>query len=440
MCNKLCESNLSLRNVVKKVLIISYYWPPSGGSGVQRWLNFVKYLRVFGWEPVVYTVSNGEYPYLDPGLEQLIPKGIEVIRTPIWEPYQIFRSISRRKQNIDPTILGQTGKPTITNRIGLWVRANCFIPDPRIFWVRPSIQYLKTYLKNHPVDLVVSTGPPHSVHLIAHRLKQDLKLHWLADFRDPWTQLFFYKSMPLNRFSKWWHERLERKVLQSADEVITVSHHCKLGLEEKVSRKVKVITNGFEPFAKPQAIPKNDRLTMLYTGVLTADRNPVLLWPTLQQYLQKHPLVKEKFELLFIGNVDESILVSAKQAGLQHVRKMPPMAHAELQEYLCAATSLLLIGVPDEKGVVTGKFFEYLFVEKPILCVSPQGSDLEILLEETKSGYHADFHDQSSMEKAIEALFNCMVNGFEPNRKAIDQYSRKNLTRQLAQIMDSMFR
>ncbi len=423
---------------MKKVLIINYYWPPSGGSGVQRWLNFVRYLRLFGWEPVVYTVSNGEYPYLDKGLEELVPESVEVIKRPIWEPYQWFRRLSRRKTQIDPTIFGQSGKPSFIGRLGLWVRANCFIPDPRVFWVNSSVRFLKTYLKLHPVDLIVSTGPPHSMHLIACKLRKVTGVKWLADFRDPWTQLFFYKSLPLTPLARKIHQRLERKVLKTADAVVTVSPHCKMGLMDQLNREVQVITNGYEPFPKPAHVPKNESIIMLYTGVLTADRNPVLLWQQLSLYLSEHQSFAEKFELIFVGNIDPEVIVSAKENGITKVQTFAPMPHADLQSYLWRADCLLLIGVPDEKGVVTGKFFEYLYVNKPILCISPEGSDLEVLIRETNSGCHADFMDGQGIAVAISETMRQMNGEFQPERSKIENFSRKNLTRQLAKLMDAM--
>jgi hypothetical protein len=206
----------------KRVLIISYYWTPAGGGGVQRWVKFVKYFRDFGWEPVVYTVSNGDYPILDPTLENEVPEGVEVIRTPIWEPYDLYKTITGKKkgEKIDANFLSEGKKWSWKEKIGVFVRGNFFIPDARCFWVKPSVSYLSDYLKQHPIDAIVSTGPPHSCHLIALGVKEKFGLPWIVDYRDQWTQIDFYKELNLTWLADRRHKSLEKKVLDTCD-VIT---------------------------------------------------------------------------------------------------------------------------------------------------------------------------------------------------------------------------
>ena len=186
---------------MKKVLIITYYWPPSGGAGVQRWLKFVKYLREFGWEPIVYTAENPEVPVIDETLTKDIPEGITVLRTKVWEPYQIYKRLSGRKQSdrIQTAFLSEKKKPGTIENLSIWIRGNFFIPDARRFWIKPSVKYLSRYLNDNPVDLIISTGPPHSMHLIAMHLKGKTQIPWLADFRDPWTNIDFYHQLKLSR-------------------------------------------------------------------------------------------------------------------------------------------------------------------------------------------------------------------------------------------------
>ena len=210
----------------KKVLIVTYYWPPSGGAGVQRWLKFVKYLRDFGWEPIVYTPENPEYPSEDYSLYKDIPEGVEVIKTPIWEPYNIYRNLFGKKgQKINAGFISETKKSGWKERLSIWIRGNFLIPDPRLFWVKPSIKYLKEYLEHNPVEAIVTTGPPHSMHMIGLGLK---KLHpdvpWIADFRDPWTNIDFYKELNLTYLADKRHHQLEKQVIQSADCVVVVSN------------------------------------------------------------------------------------------------------------------------------------------------------------------------------------------------------------------------
>lgn len=425
---------------MKKLLIISYYWPPSGGSGVQRWLYFVKYLRSFGWEPVIYTVENGEYPYLDPALINLIPDGIEVIRRPIWEPYFIFKKLRGGNKAVDPTIMSTGTKRSIFHKIAFWIRGNLFIPDPRIFWVKPSVSFLYRYLQQNPVDLVVSTGPPHSMHLIAKGLNSKMQIPWIADFRDPWTQIFYFETLQLNRLTRYIHHQLERSVLKNANAVITVSPSCREGLELICNREVELITNGYEPFEKLGSNGKaHDKIILLYSGVLTFDRNPECLWRKLKEYLDQYPALQNRLELQFIGNVDPVIIEHIKEFGIFHVNVLPPMPHKQLEFYLWKADLLLLIGVPGNKGVVTGKFFEYLFLKKPILSVAPSDSDLVQMLTQTQSGFNADFDDADGMQDMIHRVFNSLLdNNFHPDETVIASYSRKNLTSKLADLLNKV--
>ncbi len=430
---------LNLSRMRKRVLVISYYWPPSGGSGVQRWLHFVRYLRAFGWEPVVYTVANGEYPYLDPGLAALVPDGVEVIRRRIWEPYGWFRRMRGRGGSIDPTVLGSGGAVGWRQALALWVRGNLLIPDPRCFWIGPSVRYLNTYLETHPVDAIVSTGPPHSMHLIGLRLHDATGIPWMADFRDPWTQMFLFEQFRPGWLARWRQRRLEQKVLRKASAVVTVSRHCQRGLEELSGRSVSVVTNGFEPFPKPEQQRTGDKVHLLYAGVLTQDRNPGLFWEVLASELEKRQAMRDRFQLTFIGTVDPGIPECARAAGLRHVVHLPAMPHAQLQESLWEADLLLLVGVPDDPGVVTGKLFEYLFLRKPILSISPPGGDAAAILESCRAGVNAGFEDVVGIRFMLDQAFGWLESGgFCPDDACIDSYSRQHLTMRMAGLLDSM--
>ncbi len=425
---------------LKRVLIISYYWPPSGGSGVQRWLYFVKYLGDFGWEPIVYTVERGEYPYLDESLKNHIPEGVQVLRRPIWEPYVYYRRLIGAKAPVDPTVLAGSSKKNFTRTLALWIRGNLFIPDPRVFWVRPSVHFLNKWMQANPVDLIVSTGPPHSMHLIAQKLKHRCNIPWLADFRDPWTGIFFFDQLHLSSFAKWMHHKLEKEVLEAADEIVTVSPHCAEGLAAISNKPIQVITNGYDPFEIPVVKHHPDRITMLYTGVLTKDRNPALLWSELGRYLRQNPGLAQRVELVFVGNVDPFIFQEIESHGMGGcLRIHKPMPHKELQGHLANASILILVGVAGQKGVVTGKLFEYLFLERPVLSISPSGGDLELILQQTGCGINADFDDSKAIYEAIEKVFQWIsTGGFRPNRENIQMYSRRKLTERLVQCMNRM--
>ncbi len=423
---------------MKRILIISYYWPPSGGSGVQRWLYFTKHLRRFGWEPVIFTVANGEYPYIDPGLEKQIPEGVEVIRSKIWEPYTLFKKVSGTKGQVNPTIFSEMEQGTWYKKLLLWIRGNLFIPDARMFWIRPAIHQLTDYLKLHPVDCLVSTGPPHSTHLIARALKRKLNIKWLADFRDPWTQIYSFKQLNLGSLSRNIHHRLEASVLAEADLIVTVSPDCQKGLESLSGRKVEVITNGYEEFEKKIELKKDAKIRMLYAGVLSGDRDPVKFWEVLETYLNQNPDLQNQFELILIGNIDPQIIKKLSSSGLKdQLVYFPSMPHEQLQSHLCQADILLLIGVPGNKGVVTGKFFEYLYLQKPILSIAPQDGDVELLLNKTKAGFNADYEDVSKIEWNLKTIIEMVRRqNFNPDLQEIENYSRKNLTGNLVKLLE----
>ena len=230
---------------MKRLLIITYYWPPTGGSGVQRWVKFSKYLPEQGWQPVIFTPENPEQLARDESLLRDVPACAEVIKRRIVEPYGIYRRLTggRQGQEVNPV---NAQKKNWKQRLSLWVRGNCFVPDPRISWVRPSVRFLKKYLAEHPVDAVVTTGPPHSVHLIGRGLKRALGLHWIADFRDPWTEMFYYKHLGLGPAADRRHHRLEQSVLDEADTVISVSPPVRDDFQAKTKTPVVLITNGFD--------------------------------------------------------------------------------------------------------------------------------------------------------------------------------------------------
>ncbi|HAW52403.1 MAG TPA: glycosyl transferase family 1 [Flavobacteriales bacterium] len=303
---------------MKKALIITYYWPPMGGGGVQRWLKFAKYMRNFDWEPVIYTPKNADIANFDPSLESQIPNNIEVIRTDIWEPFDAYKKVlgKSKDEKIQPGFLQESNSNTILQEISVWIRGNLFIPDAKKYWIKPSVSYLKNYLKSNDIDVVISTGPPHTNHLIALDLKRELGMKWLADFRDPWTNIDYYSKLMLSSWADKKHRKLEKSVVLEADEVVTVSWSWADDFAGKCGRKPIVITNGYDPddFSNGSYNRDSKQLTITHIGSLNSDRNPHGFWKALAEAIKENRSLRD-IKIEFIGPTDRSVFEEANSLG-----------------------------------------------------------------------------------------------------------------------------
>lgn len=432
---------------MKKVLILTYYWPPAGGAGVQRWLKFVKYLKEFGWEPIVYTVENGEMPVIDKSLEKDIPKGTTVLKTPIWEPYSIYkRFIGRKKEDkINASFLSENKKSGFTEKISVWIRGNFFIPDARKFWIKPSINYLEDYVSKNKIDYVISSGPPHSMHLIALGLKKKFKqLKWIADFRDPWTNIDFYDKLMLTGFADKKHHQHELSVLTNADIILSIGMGMSNEFIEIYKKnggadfnKFQVITNGFDSDdIISEKILKDAKFSIAHIGTLVKDRNPEALWRVLSRLTKTNLTFKNQLEIKLVGKIDIYIKEQLEYYELNSfVNKIDYLPHNEvmIEQQKSRVLLLLVNNTKNAKGILTGKFFEYLASNSPILAIGPVDGDLAKIIAETQSGLISDFDDEITLEKNIMAYFNGQTQN--PNLEAINKYSRRELTKKLSEIL-----
>lgn len=430
--------------ILKKALIITYYWPPSGGAGVQRWLKFVKYLRNFGYEPVIYTAENGEMPVYDPSLQHDIPAGIEVIRTKIWEPYHLYRKLVGHKSQdkLNTGFLSETSKPKFSQKFGIWVRGNFFIPDARCFWIKPSVKYLSRYLKEHPVDVIISTGPPHSMHMIALDLKKKLNVPWVTDFRDPWTNIDFYKDLMLTKLADYRHCRMERKVVRGADYVVTVTKQDRDDYIKLGAKKATTITNGYDDDDfKAGDVKPDEMFTLSHIGTIPPSRNPEALWKAISSLIKRNTDFAKDFRLKLVGKVDVSVRDMINSYGLRsNVVFIDYLPHAEaVQQQLKSRVLLLLVNnTPNAKGILTGKFFEYLASQRPVLAIGPVDGEVASVLQDTGAGFCSDFADADTLAANLESLYeqyrlngDCLLNS-----SGASQFSRYNLTRQMAAVLD----
>ncbi len=418
-----------------KALIITYYWPPAGGSGVQRWLKFVKYLQNFGIEPIVYTVENANYPKVDKSLIHEIPEHIKILKQPIWEPTDLLFWKKKNQQKKD--ISNSTNSKLLS-----FVRGNFFVPDPKIFWVKPSVKFLNQFLKENPVDVIISTGPPHSMHLIAKKISQKNNIKWLADFRDPWSDLYYNKEFNQLSFAKKRNSALENSVFKSTDCLLTVSNTLKKEFTNKTKR-VEVITNGFDDEVATKNIVRLDKkFTISYIGLLPKQSNPKLLFTVLQKLCLEDSGFKNDLQLNFIGDISDEVKKEIEFNNLNDNTQFKGyVAHKEAIVYQKKAQVLLLLipNVIKSEGILTGKLFEYLTAKRPILALGPEQGDLSEVLKITNSGVVVNFDNPKKLKMEIAALYNAYKKGnLKVASKNIEQFHRKELTHKLATIIKSL--
>ena len=444
---------------MKRLLIITYYWPPTGGSGVQRWVKFSKYLPEFGWQPVVYTPENPEQLARDESLLADIPACAEVVKTRILEPYELYRRLTGGKKGEGEVNPVNAQQKNWKQRLSLWVRGNCFVPDPRIGWVRPSVRFLKKYLAEHPVDAVVTTGPPHSVHLIGLGLKKALGLRWIADFRDPWTEMFYYKHLGLGPAADRRHHRLEQAVLDGADAVISVSPPVAADFRAKTQTPVVLITNGFdeddfaeagEPSSGAPGVqffpdPENGsekildtpapqrphtKVRLVHTGLFAADGNPLNLWDALAERCAADPAFRERLQIRLAGKVDAAVTEAVRERGLGgNLVELGYLPHDETVREQRAADILLLPlrREPEYAKVLPGKIFEYLAARRPVLGIGQEDGAAAAVLRDAAAGQMFDWDKKDELLAFLDAK--------HPQTEGIEKYTRRALTAQLAELL-----
>jgi len=431
---------------MKKVLIVTYYWFPSGGAGVQRWLKFTKYLRDFGWEPIIYTPENPEFPSIDKSFEKDLPEGLTVIKTPIWEPYNVYRKLTSKKKNepINAAFISENKKQGWKEKLSIWIRGNFLIPDPRRFWIKPSVKYLTEYLKENPVDAIITTGPPHSMHLIGLGVKKNLPdLPWIADFRDPWTNIDFYKELNLTWLADKIHRRLETKVVQRADSMVTVSEGWMREFELMKPKRIQVISNGYdESDVKQVAVQLDEKFSISHIGTLNTARNPQTVWKVLSKICANNPGFKADLQIQLVGKVDFSVLESIREHNLQDsLNKIDYLSHSEaIAKQQSSQLLLLLINQsPNANGILTGKFYEYLASKRPILAIGPTDGDAARVLNDTGAGTMVGFSDEMATEKAILDYYaRYKSNTLVVQTESIEKFSRRSLTGELALLLNSL--
>jgi glycosyltransferase involved in cell wall biosynthesis len=429
---------------MKKVLIITYYWPPSGGSGVQRWLKFVKYLPAYGWKPHVYTVENGEYATIDTALLKEIPADAVVVKRPILEPFGLYRKIigAKNQEKIIPGFLDQGMNTNWKSKMILWIRSNLFIPDARMFWIRPSVKYLLKYIADNNIETIITTGPPHSLHVIGLKLKEKINITWIADFRDPWTGIDYFDKLKLTSIARKKHHALEEKVLKVADEVITVGKTMKEEFESISGRNIHVLYNGYdeEDIASNPETTKHKEFVISYFGVMGDARNHPVFWKGIQNLIQENSDFEKSIKVKITGEVTPSVKNAISKLQLEkYVDLLPYLPHHMVIEEE-KKSSLLYLSInrtSSAKGIITGKLFEYLISGVPVICIGPTDGDAAEIIRLTQSGHTVGFDDLEGFTDFIRSAFLQYQKGnIGIETRDISSFSRKAITGELVKILE----
>lgn len=423
----------------KKLLIITYYWPPAGGPGVQRWLKFVKYLPEFKIQPIVYIPENPTYPIIDNGLESEVSDKAIILKNKIFEPYGLAFFFGKNKtKKISSGIIPNQKKQSFLEKTLLWVRGNLFIPDARFLWVNPSVKYLKKYIEENNIDTIVTSGPPHSLHLIGLQLKKELNIKWFADFRDPWTTIGYHKALKLSSYAEKKHKALEHEVLNSADTIIVTSKTTKTEFEAITSKPIEVITNGYD-LEKIEKQTLDEKFTLAHIGSFLSERNPRILWQALQELVSENRDFKNDFRLKLIGATSQEVLDTITSFQLnEYLQNLGYVSHQEAVEHQRKSQVLLLIEINSSatKSIIPGKLFEYMVSERPIIAIGPEGSDFAEIITTTNTGVFFTYDEKEKLKALLLKYYLEYQNqNLKVHAVGLQQYSRKSLTKHLVKLI-----
>ena len=424
---------------MRKVLIITYYWPPSGGAGVQRWLKFAKYLAEFGWQPIILTVdpAYASYPQLDESLSKEVGPNCLVYTTKSFELYNFYKLISGKKE-VPYGGFANESKEGWLQKFSKFMRGNFLLPDPRKGWNKYALEKAAQLIREFNIETVVTTSPPHSTQLIGLKLKKKFNIRWIADLRDPWTDIYYYNQFKHTALALRIDKNYERKVLENADVLITVSEDVKRIFAEKsnlpIAAKTVVIPNGFdEDDFRMTSIPAETRKIITYTGTISEAYNVDCLLEALCLLSEDS---KSQILIRFVGKVPHSVAAKFRSAGLE-IELVGYVDHDKSIEYLFRSDLLLLVipKVKNNRGILTGKFFEYLASQKPILAIGPTDGDLAKIIQETQCGKLFDYNDSKGMLQFIQEKL--ATQQAMTRSEAANQYSRKELTRRITKLFEA---
>lgn len=419
---------------MNKVLIATYYWPPSGGAGVQRWLKFSKYLPEFGWEPVILTVDPeyAAYPVLDKTLGNSLPENIEVHRTRATDWFRIYGA---DKSKIPAAGFANSKDTTLKGKILRFLRGNFFIPDPRRGWNRFAFRKASDLIKKGNISTLVTTSPPHSTQILGLKIKRKYpQIRWICDLRDPWTDIYYYDQFYPTFFSKKIDAFYEKRVLREADRIITVGPSLKTSFSlktEGITDKIEVITNGYDELDFISITATNPtKFVITYVGTLS-DQYP------LGGFLEALSAIKRNnkdFLLRFVGKIPKNIMESIMLKIPEDSVEFNPYTNHDDAIRIMTNSSILLLVIPDHvnnKNIITGKIFEYIASERPILCLGPENGDAAAILRQNGNGECFSYEDTEN----IESFINKVISNQMRVKPRTGEFSHRNITKKMVSFL-----
>lgn len=434
-------------SMTRKVLIITYYWPPSGGAGVQRWLKFVKYLPENGYDVIVITVDPkyASYPQIDDSWQAETNENVKVIRTKTFEPYNLYKKISGSRESPFGGFANES-EPNTIQRFSRFIRGNIFIPDPRKGWNKYVLKAVGEILKTEKIDAVITSSPPHSTQVAGLAIKKKYGIPWIADLRDPWTDIYYYNSLYHLPFAGRKDALYEQQVLENADAILVVSPSIKRIFLSKTRKivvdKIHIIPNGYdiEDFASPKPAP-TDRFELVYTGTMADSYNISSFLAALETVAIHFPPGSIKIHI--VGVVAPNIMSQIKKTKISDLFEFTGyLNHHEAIDCMTGASALLLV-IPDIKnneGILTGKLFEYMASGRPIIGIGPVKGDASEILAGTSTGKMFESTDTNGIAAELKRLVGLWKNNqpAEIDSNAVMEYSRHSLTGKIASLLSNL--
>ena len=430
---------------MKKVLIVTYYWPPAGGPGVQRFVKFAKYLPTFNWEPVILTTQDGSYHAMDSSLDKDLPDHVKVFRVRSWEPHALYNRLKGKKSKEVEEMMGnlKSSKNVRYELISNWIRANLFVPDARRGWNIQAKRRAHQLVKAEQIDAVVTTGPPHSTHLIGLSLKRRLGLPWIADFRDPWTSIMYNQLLKRTKWAEQWDKGLEHKVLKYCDALSVVGE----GMQAEFStghNQVEILYNGFDDADFIGDTPRRmSKFQMSYVGNFKVLQNYPPFWNALGKALQTNKISTDQFEFNFVGNVNEHAQKSIMESEIApYVVYSGYKNHDQAVEIMKQSDLLFFINsqIPDNYKYISGKIFEYLATQNPILAIGPKNGNVDNILKRCQYPGIFDYEELDQIVNFFLDIYRSWSTSEKEirwgDREKIHQFTRKFQTKKLVDLLN----